>query len=91
MNGYEWDENKRILNIRKHGFDFVDLVPMLEAGNVHVHEDSDHSYAEPRYHAYGLCRGIPVQVTFTFRDESIRIISARRPTPAEWRTYGTLH
>jgi uncharacterized DUF497 family protein len=86
--GFEWDENKRLTNIHKHGIDFEDVVhlffePRLDEALSYPHE--------PRRKALGLVCGQFVTVIYTWRDTSIRIISARRARPNERRAYRALH
>jgi uncharacterized protein len=42
---FEWDEDKRLTNLRKHGVDFVD-VPSIFDGDTIMVEDSRHDYGE---------------------------------------------
>jgi uncharacterized DUF497 family protein len=36
---FEWDENKRLSNIRKHGIDFVDIPVVFEGDTLTVEDD----------------------------------------------------
>lgn len=40
---FEWDETKRVANLRKHGIDFID-VPMVFDGYIVTVEDDRFSY-----------------------------------------------
>jgi uncharacterized DUF497 family protein len=85
---FEWDEAKRLANLDKHGIDFVD-VPDLFEGDIVTVEDDRYSYGEQRFITFGLLQGRIVAVVHTDRDDSIRIISARKATKYEQRTYLT--
>ena len=83
---FEWDENKRLNNIRKHGIDFVDAVIIFENDNVII-EDDRFNYNEQRFIALGLLQGWVIVIVYTEREDIIRIISARKATKYEQRTY----
>jgi uncharacterized protein len=83
---FEWDEAKRLTNLLKHGIDFLDISIVFEGDTVTL-EDRRYSYGEQRFIAFGLLRGQVVAVVFTERDDFIRIISARKATQYEQRTY----
>lgn len=85
---FEWDEAKRLLNLDKHGIDFVDVPDMFDGDLVTV-EDERYSYGEQRFITFGLLQGRIIAVVHTDRDESIRIISARKATKYEQRIYLT--
>jgi uncharacterized protein len=71
---FEWDEAKRLTNLRKHGIDFMV-------------EDDRYSYTEQRFVTFGLLQGRVVAVVHTNRDGLTRIISARKATKYEQRIY----
>jgi hypothetical protein len=73
----EWDERKRLSNLRKHRIDFTDLEPMFE-GPVSDRADRRREYGEDRRIAVGRVGGMIVSVVYTWRGEACRIISARR-------------
>lgn len=83
---FEWDEDKRLTNIRKHGIDFVDVATIFESDTVIV-EDSRFDYSEQRWLALGLLNGRVVVVVYTERNRKLRIISIRKATKYEQRTY----
>jgi hypothetical protein len=84
--GFEWDEAKRLANLDKHGIDFID-VPEVFDGDIVTVEDDRYSYGEQRFVTFGLLQGRVVAVVHTDRDASVRIISARKATKNEQRTY----
>ena len=79
---FEWDEQKRLANARKHGIDFADVVSIFGGGIV-VMLDDRFDYGETRYIAYGLLRGNVIVIAYTERDERIRLISARKAVKDE--------
>lgn len=79
---YEWDEQKRKINISKHGIDFVD-VPELFDGDIVIIPDERFNYGETRFIAIGILQNHVVVVAYTERNNNIRIISARKATKNE--------
>ena len=79
---YEWDEQKHIANVKKHGIDFID-VPEVFDGNVVIIPDERFNYGETRFLLIGILKSQVVVVAYTERDENIRIISARKATKNE--------
>lgn len=85
---YEWDENKRIKNLRKHRVDFVDA-KLLFNGYTLTFEDNRITYGEQRFITLGLIREKVFVAVHTERKESIRIISMRKATKNEQKMYYT--
>lgn len=83
---YEWDEAKRLVNIRKHGIDFIDLPALFDSDLVTL-EDTRNDYGEQRFVTFGLLQGRVIAVVHTEREDCIRIISARKATKYEQQTY----
>ncbi|MEC9360047.1 MAG: BrnT family toxin [Pseudomonadota bacterium] len=81
---YEWDENKRLANLRKHGLDFRDAPRVLE-GPILSAEDS--RFAEVRYFCIGLLKDFVVVVAYTYRGDVTRIISMRKATTHERKKF----
>jgi len=72
---FEWDEQKRKTNIRKHGFDFRDAFKLFNSPMLVASDDRD-DYGEERFIGIGMLEGRIVVVIFTERgDKTIRIIS----------------
>ena len=79
---YEWDPKKAAANLKKHGIDFADAVTVLNDYNALTIPDPDPD--EERFVTMGLDElGQVLVVVYTWRDENIRIISARKATPGE--------
>lgn len=83
---FEWDENKRLSNIEKHGIDFADAVKIFDAFAV-TRQDTRADYGEERYVAVGLLDGREITVIYTPREDNRRIISARRARVEERKVY----
>lgn len=83
---FEWDEEKNILNQRKHGISFETAAYVFTDENYIEMYDFEHSINEDRYIAIGRV-GDVLFVVFTERKEKIRLISARLATEAERRLY----
>ena len=77
---YEWDENKRKINLEKHGFDFIDAWEVLENPNSITMKDVKHSKNEYRRRTIGLFRRrVCVVIIHTNRNgDIIRIIVPTR-------------
>lgn len=82
---FEWNEAKRLGNIRKHGIDFVDC-PAIFAGPTVTTLDDRIDYGEARYMTLGLLSRQIVAIAHTETTDHIRIISARKATRHE-QTY----
>jgi uncharacterized protein len=83
---FEWDESKRVSNLRKHGIDFLD-VPAVFDGAVVTVEDERFDYGEERFVTFGLLQGHVIAVVHTENEDYIRIISARKATKYEQKNY----
>jgi uncharacterized DUF497 family protein len=60
---FEWDESKRLANLRKHGIDFID-VPAVFYGDTVTVEDDRYGYGEQRFIAFGLLQGRVIAVVY---------------------------
>ena len=85
---YEWDPDKAVANLRRHGVDFADAVGVFEDESSLRREDPD-AHGEQRFVITGIdFLGRVVVVVYTYRGERIRPISARRATRREREHYG---
>jgi uncharacterized protein len=76
---FEWDENKNLENIKNHDISFEQAVKAFDDDLAIPLLDVEHSDEnETRYALIGMCEIGLVFVSFTFRDENYRIISARK-------------
>ncbi len=83
---FEWDENKRLINIKKHGIDFADIPAIFEHDIVTAIDDR-FDYGETRYQTLGLLKSRVILVVHTESETVIRIISARKATKYEEEAY----
>jgi uncharacterized protein len=83
---FEWDEDKRLENLRKHGIDFVDVPSVFDGDTVMV-EDARYNYGERRFVSFGLLAGRIIAIVHTEDDGSIGIISARKASKYEQQIY----
>jgi uncharacterized protein len=83
---FEWDENKRLANLSKHGFDFVDVSSVFDNDTITV-EDDRYNYGEQRFITFGLFQGRVIAVVHTENDDLIRIISVRKASKYEQQIY----
>jgi uncharacterized protein len=86
---FEWDDDKDAQNRAKHGIDFDEASEAFDDPWAMIEFDAIHSDDEERWLLLGstLGRRTLVVVVHTHRDGRIRVISARRATRAETRTY----
>ncbi|MBY0508800.1 MAG: BrnT family toxin [Rhodospirillaceae bacterium] len=81
---YAWDARKCATNIAKRGIDFDDAIQIFDGPHC---EFSSPRNEEARYVAIGEVEGVIVAVVYTLRDDTRRIISARRARKNEERDY----
>ena len=85
---FEWDPLKAGSNFAKHGVSFETALQVFADPFASTYEDVSHSESEQRSVTIGLTLvGLMVTVSHTDRDGKIRLISARRATPLEKRSY----
>lgn len=82
----QWDEDKATANLRKHRVDFADAATVLEDEAALTLSD-DHA-EEERWVTLGMdALGRVLVVAYTWRDDEVRLISARKATRTERRQY----
>ena len=85
---FEWDEEKAKINFKKHGVSFDEAATIFNDIKIATISDPDHSEAEERYVSIGKSIIMRLlSVIHTYREERIRLISARKATKAEKKTY----
>ncbi len=80
---FEWDAQKALSNLQKHGvsFEFA-MGAFCDHFAVEI-QDNRVDYGERRINRLGLWDGVILHVTYTQREEKIRLISARRAAQHE--------
>jgi uncharacterized DUF497 family protein len=86
--GFEWDQDKAEANLRKHKVGFEEALTVFADPLSTTISDPDHSLIEARYIDIGTShKGRVLVVSYTERRGRIRIISCRKATGHERRTY----
>lgn len=85
---FEWDEDKARKNLRKHKVSFDEAKTVLMDPFSITIIDPEHSDNEMRFIDIGRSeKGQILAVVYTERGTNIRLISCRKATPIERRTY----
>ena len=84
---FEWDDAKAVVNLSRHGVDFLDAIRAFQDLFRLEIEDTRYDYGESRFRMLGEVNGVLLAVVFTEREQSIRLISARIAEPNERRLY----
>ena len=85
---FEWDPAKAEENLAKHAVPFSEAMTVFGDPLELVIPDPDHSTGEPRFVSMGLsAAGRLLVVSYTERQGSIRLISARPATTRERKEY----
>lgn len=85
---FEWDEDKAKKNILKHQVSFNEAETVFDDPFYIDFYDPDHSMDEDRYLIVGQSnQGRILIVSYTERENSIRLISAREVTRQERKVY----
>ena len=85
---FEWDPAKASANESAHEVSFVEASEVFDDDHSSTVPDPDHSERENRYLIFGCSKvGKYLVVSYTERDDRIRLISARTMTPRERKAY----
>ncbi|MDR1445960.1 MAG: BrnT family toxin [Treponema sp.] len=88
---YIWHNEKNELNKKKHGISFEEATGVFDDPFLWEKYDVENSLDEERYRVIGTITGFIqgklVTVSVTYRDEFVRIFSARPAEPAEIKEY----
>lgn len=88
MINFIWDKNKAKLNLEKHNLSFDEAATVFADPLAFVFDDEEHSKAEHRELIIEHTnKNKIILVSFTERDQHIRIISARKATKKEKQDY----
>lgn len=85
---FEWDETERLTTIDKHGLDFLDADLLF--GAPHIVGSARIVAGERRWLAVDLIEDVYVTVIFTWRGDTIRLISMRKARDDERRRHQAL-
>lgn len=87
---FEWDENKNQINKVKHGIDFEEAKTVFYDDDAIMFDDPEHSMEEERFLILGISKRENLCIVshcYRGMDNIIRIISARKATKNETKTY----
>ncbi len=85
---FDWDPQKAASNAAKHGVRFEEAATVFEDQLAVIFDDEPNSVDERREIIIGhSSRGRLILVSFTEREQTVRIISARQATPRERSEY----
>ena len=87
MEGFEWDPVKAAENLKKHEIDFADAAVALADPLALTIDDPD---AEDEERFISLTMGpdgVVLVTVYTYVEENIRIISSRKASSSERKTY----
>ncbi|MFL6233845.1 MAG: BrnT family toxin [Thermoanaerobaculia bacterium] len=89
---FEWDEDKAVSNLRKHGISFEEGATVFTDPLSLTISDPLHSQYETRYVDIGRSiEGRLLVVVYTEEESTIRLISCRQASRAERRIYEEAH
>jgi len=85
---FEWHRRKAASNLSKHGVSFQEAVTVFTDLLARIFDDEDQSMEEQREIIIGhSAKERLLVVCFTAREESVRIINARKATKRERKDY----
>lgn len=85
---FEWDPEKSVANLIKHGVSFRDAATSFVDARAVIVMDLDHSDSEERWRHLGISTVGQLLLTgYTHRDSHIRVIFARPATRRERHEY----
>jgi len=84
---FEWDDEKAAQNLANHGVSFEAARLAFSDAFAVVRADRRQTYGEDRFILLGMVQERLLAVSYTMRDERVRIISARLAEPRERRRY----
>jgi hypothetical protein len=83
---YEWDRAKAKSNQEEHGVDFADAVQVFD--NPYLTREDTDAVGDQVFVALGMDNlGRVLVVVYTYREDRIRLISARKATRREGKEY----
>ncbi len=83
---YEWDDEKRQTNIRKHGIDFIGVESAFDDVRWTIMDDR-FDYGEIRSVTFAFLESRVVTIVHADTETVRRIISIRKATPNEQRKF----
>ena len=88
LTGFDWDDGNTNKNWTKHRVDYKECEEIFNDNFLFILPDNVHSQKENRYHALGKTNHNRfLFISFTVRNNKIRIISARDMNKKERKIY----
>jgi len=85
-NKFSWDAEKRELNVKTRGLDFVLLADFIFADpNVVIRQDDRRDYGEERFLAFAMVEKVRLCLCFTPRGDKIHLITVFKVNEKQWR------
>jgi uncharacterized DUF497 family protein len=84
---YEWDEDKRRANLRKHGLDFMDADRVVESTYALIRSSPRRGQAREQAFAYVFEALTVLTVVFEWRGHRCRVLSFRPAKKTERNAY----
>jgi uncharacterized DUF497 family protein len=87
---FVWDQKKNKANIEKHGISFEEAKSVFYDPVARLIHDPEHSADEDRFIMLGMSQRLRVLIVchcYREKEETIRIISARKATAVETKLY----
>lgn len=85
---FEWDEDKAVANLKKHKISFEEAKTVFADPFAITIDDPKHSADEHRFVDTGIsANGKILVVSYTEREQKIRLISCRKATRTERKIY----
>jgi uncharacterized DUF497 family protein len=86
--GFEWDSGNALKSVDKHGVSCDEAESLFAEDEILVLKDELHSQTEERWHAFGRSNQERLlSITFTVRENLLRVISARPMNKEERKHY----
>jgi uncharacterized protein len=84
---FEWDDDKAVANVAKHGVSFDDATLVFDDPNASDDLDDSIAYGEERWLKAGMSKGKLLVVVYTERSGRFRLISARHGERRDYDDY----
>ena len=84
---FNWHEAKRQRTLVERKVDFATVILCFEDPKRLIKQDTRRDYGETRFNIFGMIQGRLFHMTYTIRDDTIWIISARKANRREQKAY----
>jgi uncharacterized protein len=84
---FDWHEAKRQRTLAERNIDFAAMAACFDDPRRMIRRDLRKDYGEQRFNLLGVLKGRLFHVTFTLRDDTIWVISARKANKREQKAY----